>query len=542
MAILYVSHYAPKPQAVPPPSVPLAVRGIETAADTSGRPAPARVETIRYALVDQHDRLSPWSDPVTLTFAPGGGAFYDPSEFVDLNDPDVCGLCWTVDGEIALVSWGGVSPRQMLNALYPVDPVAALKIRPWAPLRPEPTVGPVRGGQGYATPPGGTSAVLTAVPRAPVFHPFDVPNVDLEVTYCWLTPEGETAQSPPVASPRRMDYPAGGVGVRSFFLYATPPVGATGYRVYGGANGHSLWMGDFPLDVGQPACRTARHRKPTPGERSVTVNPLQQALLARQSQDVVVVDVPETVTAVPILDVIAPGHVNTKMTGLHGMPWSIRYTGGGEVALLVQACYATYEGMSVHGGYRATSNTSGGQAFGLVFRGCVFHGGVRCLPTSAGCPWNDHVESESYFDDCRIAGPRAVVIGGNQAANWRFHRTHVHSDVSRKPGTCGLWIDTGCLVTFGGGLFLDFGSRLAYLGAQARLKLDDLFTDQGAAVLFEGMSYYPSRVKIRGNQINAQAVGGKVPWLGRWHADVALEDVAHMGGWRQVQPEGVVPA
>jgi hypothetical protein len=536
VSIIYVSHFQPKPVTIEPPSIPLTDLGHVACGYTFyGLPAPARRAVYRYALVDQHDRLSPWSDPVEIDHPEGGGVFTTLTDYVP-DDPDVCAVCWEIDGELAMAYFGGVSPFQVYLATPAID---RHKVRPWCPLTPAPITDLRKGGGFWDTKRWGESLVLREKPPTPVLREVGIRNTDLEVAYCWVAANRETALSPPCKSPRRTDYAENGVGYRRLFMAnVQPPPGATAYCVFVRSAGHPwFFAGQFPLDCMQPVITEAWARAHVSDVAPVTLSPLQQALDARQSGDVVVVDVPVAETTVPIIDRWGPTH--TKIVGLHGMPWAIKYTGGGDVALLCQSSYTTWEGMTVEGGTRATSNFSGGQAFGHTYRDCWFLDSIRTLDNSTFRP-GDHTESETLFDSCHIHGPVAVRLEGLQTASVRFRRCHVVSDTARKPGTACLWIDTPCKVVFENGLFADWGSRLAYLGARARLALEDVFVDQGHSVFFEGTSYYPATVYVNGNQLNAPTVAGKLPWLARGGVACDLRDVPP-GRWRVQSTQENVP-
>lgn len=512
--VIRVSSFKDKEVTLPAPTTPPAPGEINCGTKLGGNPAPARNDSYRYATVDAEGRFSPWSDPVTIRHQQGGGVRFRYPDFLP-ESHEICGVLWRVNGTLALVNIRGVS-LEMVGG-----PV-------WDYPRPEHVID-LQNVERFP-PVVGNSLILTQKPPLPVLEPFTVPNVDLEAAYCWLGQDGaETALSPVCFCPRRPDYQ--GVCCRSFNLAgAQAPSGATGYRMYlRTIGGPWRWAGSFPLDVMQPQCFKMAEWSPLPANPAKsTISALQQALDARQSEEVVLVDVPVTRTAVPLIDHFGPER--SRIVGPHGKLWKVEYTGGGEVALLVQSCYTTYEGMMLSGGCRATSNWAGGQAFGNRYRSCVFSGGIRTLNSSSR--WEgDHTESESQFDDCFFAGIHEkglvpIRLEGQQTANVRFRRTHIYGDGERRRGSCCLWISVPrSMVVFEGGLFGDYGHTFAILGPYASVRVDDVFIDQGTGTvaLCLGVGV---RMQLRQGKVNAWAdANGRAPFLAKGMGEVKLEGV-----------------
>jgi hypothetical protein len=484
-AVLFVSNYAPKQVTLPDPTV------APTPAETLARGLTDSAEVYRYALVDEAGLLSPWSDPVTLKLSSGANAYFTPTSFVP-DEVDARAMLWSIDGHVGIAQEGGVGPEQFTPPLPLYSPIS-------------PRLQSQLGRSGHAAPLAGTSPILKSKPPTPKFQASAVPNRDYEVCYTFVGENGGETRASPVALSRKH---AANV-TATFRTFVLPdvvmPAGAVGYRLYFREPG-GPWrrVGEYPLDMMQPTVWTLPARSPgLPAPNAVsTLSPLQQALSARRTRDVVVVDVPETETAVPILD--PWGAAWSVVSGLHGQPWTIKYTGSGEVALLCQSQYTTWERMTVEGGVRATSNFSGGQAFGHVYRECTFRGGVRTLDTSSR--WRvDHTESEALFDDCTFGASKTDGVGirieGAQSANIRFRRTHAYGDWYRRPGSAALWIATQNPVVFTDGLYADFGARLAYLEG-ANVRIDDLWLDQGHSCVFETVGYYPSKVRVREGKMN----------------------------------------
>ncbi len=528
MSAIYVSHFTPKSVTIPAPVVPLSPGTPGLGASHYGTPAEARTAAYRYALVDVNGQLSPWSDAITIKHPAGGGVAVRPCDFVP-DHPEAVYILWSIDDRIGISCEGGDGPDRFgLPPFCPISPNLLTDLRK----------------TGEALPPAGTSTILVDKPPAPQFIPFTVPNADLEWMYVFVTETGETEASPSVVSSGDARLNKAGVGFRRFNLpgMVIPP-GVVSYRIYGRTLG-GTWrrVGEYPIDCMQPVVYQwpARAGQPAPvASPSSMLSSLQQALSARRTGDVVVVDVPEIVTGVPIVDEWGPHR--SKVTGLHGMSWLLDYTGGGEVGYLQQSSYTTLEGMALRGGVKATSNYSGGQAFGCNFRDCDF--GIRTLDNSSKYQ-NDHTESESLYDNCILRGVR---LEGIQTASVRFRHCHVYGDWYRRRGKAALWIDTPCLVVFEGGCFADFGWTFAYLGFRANVRVDDVFCDQGEQTIAESFSYYPSKLVFRGGQWNAPDLpNGRAPFLSKGQAQVEFsKDVMIRHGrvvpWREVAVQPQVP-
>jgi len=224
-------------------------------------------------------------------------------------------------------------------------------------------------------------------------------------------------------------------------------------------------------------------------------------------------------------------------TGPHGGKWKLFYQGDSEVGYLQQNRAALIRGMELTGGTYTFSDFTGGQAFQCYHDRCDFWDGLRILRTCA--KWTeDHVPSECRWENCKFgAGKKkstwqAIRIEGSQAANLFFSNTHAWADWYRSRGTYPLLIDTTCRVVFSNGLYAENGYALVGVGAQADVLIEHPFTDNtgsgagyGYGCFFHGMSYYPSTVKVRGGQINALPVQGRLPQLWQGRVGVELQDV-----------------
>jgi hypothetical protein len=488
MSAIYVSHFTPKTVTIPAPTVPLSPGTPGLGASHYGTPAEARTAAYRYALVDVNGQLSPWSDAITIKHPAGGGVAARPCDFVP-DHPEACSMLWAIDDRVGISCEGGDGPDRFgLPPFCPISPNLLTDLRK----------------TGEALPPAGTSTILVDKPPLPQFIPFTVPNADLEWMYVFVTEAGETDASPSVVSSGDARLNKAGVGFRRFNLpgMILPP-GVVAYRIYGRTLG-GTWrrVGEYPIDCMQPVVYQwpARAAQPAPvASPSSMLSPLQQALSARRGSDVVVVD-QDTTTAVPVIDEFGP--YRSKVMGLHGANWTLNYTGGGEVGLLCQSSYSTWEDMTLTGGCKATSNWAGGQAFGCIYRGCRFAKGIRTLNTSSAWEGN-HTESESLYDDCKFEGDVPIRLEGIQTCNIRFRRTHANSNPERKRGTCCIWLDRATRVVFEGGLYADQGHAIFYLGMRGDFRADDIFIDQGAEAIIENHSFYPCRAKFRDGKINA---------------------------------------
>lgn len=531
MAVIPVSLFTAKSTPISPPITPLIPLDVLCGAQFNGTPAPARKEQLSIAHVDERGLLSPWSDPVLIAHVPGGGYAFRPTDVVPPN-PEIVAFLLRLDDRIGMVRVEGVGPQQFTPALpwcYPVCPQLLTDIA----KTPE------------AAPPGGTSAVLTDKPDPLKPAAFSILNVDLEVAWCWLTESGETTFSPVTLSHARPDLPPSGVTWRTFSLGSVPvPPGATGYCVYLRVPGQR-WLrgGTFPIDCMLPAVYQWEDVRPDPVRQATsTLSPLQQALSARQPFDVVLIDA-EVVTNVPIIDQWGAEH--TIITAPYGGGWAINYTGTGEVALLCQSSYTRWEGMVISGGVKATSNYSGGQAFGGEYSRCDFRGGIRTRKDSTWIK-GQHVESESLYDNCHFSGRVPIELAGDQCANIRFRRSHVFATGTDR-NSAALWIDSNCPVVFSDGLYVDGGFCLAYLGMRSTVRADDVFVDAGWGQWVLGTGYYPVSATIRGGHLNTPPINGKAPFLAVCSRDASVNvtadtQVQGRADWRRVvQGASVIP-
>ena len=514
--VVRVSAFTDREITLPAPIVPPAQHRVMCGHALYGVPAPARTAVYRYALVDAEGRLGPWSEPTTIRQPAGGAVRFNLCRFIP-DDHEICGVCWREGDELALVHDNGPGPDQ-------------LGLPPWSSVRPD-WLYDLRNVR-RAPPPAGTSLVLTTRPPRPLLEAFTLPNEDLEGAFCWIDGQGrETALSPICPAPGRPDYPASGVGFRTFSIaWAVPPSGAAGYRLYLRRPG-GPWRrgGEYSLDVMQPVVHAWPGPVHQPDQARSIVTALQLALDARQSDDVVLVDVPVTRTTVPVIDRWGPER--SILAGPHGRGWRVEYSGSGAVALLVQSSYTTYRGMHLVGGCRAVSNFSGGQAFGCRYEACKFAAGIRCLDASAR--WQgDHTESETAFDGCYFIGDHdkdlaPIHLEGQQTASVRFRNTHVYGDHQRRRGSCCLRLAVPrAQVVFEGGLFADFGHTFALLGPMADVRIDYVFVDQGHGTVADGFAYAAGRLRLRDGKLNApDLTGGRTPYLAKGLAQVRLEAV-----------------
>ena len=215
-------------EAVPAPSVPMVqyevTPGVRFGAWTINE---AGDYEIRNALVDKFHRAGAWSQPKAMTLKKGWQLWVNAGN--QPHDVRSCGMVWQVrkqgsPWELYAEATSGVSPLQWGSWI----PTAAASTPRRYMIQPfNPVMFRENGETDIVAPP-------------PDVISFEVPNVDLEVAYSWVTHNGETALSPvgTMAATTQLNAAADCHTMRRIRMggYATGgqkfPHGALGYYLY----------------------------------------------------------------------------------------------------------------------------------------------------------------------------------------------------------------------------------------------------------------------------------------------------------------------
>lgn len=411
----------------------------------------------------------------------------------------------------------------------------------------------------YGSPGMQVDATQPAPPQAPSVTLLDIDNLDLEFAYSWACNDSESPLSDVAALPKFVhpsDPTYQGTGFYSPVTVARkciPPQGALGMYVYLRIAGTAQWhrqpcphrddwyvwdldIASMPINrfrrtgVGPPAAASGRSY----------IAPIQQAM--RDTDGNVLTNDVEQVCC-PVISAYDGGAYSPAKGG-HKFERTVGTVGaghweltdfvppdppGGYVSAGPSSGWAMWlensqntrlQGCEMRPGLADLGivfvDHMGGGAFHFQGRDCVFEPewyhngdavtyGIRVLFTS-GPSIGDHTASETHCRDCKFNARFPVVVEGQNSANWVMEYTETNA--GQTVDSAVLTIANANAVTFSGRWLADGGRCLIASRWHGKVKVDDLWIDQGVpSLLCVGAHMCPS-VTFRGNKINCW-----LPWM-----------------------------
>lgn len=523
------------------PTIAPSVTGASGSQSAVGYIMPAAQRSYYYALIDEKNCMSPWSPPVTFDMAHAQGIIFNYEDFVPAN-PDAIGIIWKTSTGIILANGGnayGYKPAYYFNPLqYGL-------------------VGVQEGWEGYVNHNYSVSSIITEQPPVPKIDRWDVPNIDLEIAYCEVSHTGETELSPKSISKAStfLTMNPNSLTSRSINFYnAPPPYGSLGRHVYARPVGTTTWyrqpaphcFGGIPLSPDdwlwklgkQNGCRLYHYRTdvthaPVAEPKSEIPNLLQARMDVKTQGRVILVDVPEVFTKVPIYDRYVPANLEQNLTvmGEYNQKWKLTQDsnppagcvnqGKNWPLLLISNQKSKWKDCTAltKDGWAALTylEWSGGQCFGNEFHNSSFSGKERGVSMTYESGSAGHTPSEQMFNGCFFSGKIAVEVTGNQTANVLFNGpTYVFGGNSNLRGTAAFLIDTPNSLRFTGDTYFDNGFKGIEMGltTPSNITFDYVWCDQGHQIFFDGVGMMAQNLTIKGGKLNSWNIWqGKRPFL-----------------------------